>query len=308
MPIKIPKELPAFKVLSNENIFVMNIERAQTQDIRPLKIAILNLMPIKIQAENQLLRYLSNTPIQVEVTLLQTKTYTSQNTPIEHLEKFYNYFDEVKDEKYDGLIITGAPVETLKFEDVAYWKELEEIFEWSKENVFSTLHICWGAQAALYYHYNIEKHPLDKKIFGVFSHKVNKINEDLTRGLDDIFYAPHSRHTTTLKEDIEKVKELDVLAESDEAGAFIIATSDKRQVFITGHLEYDRDTLKDEYLRDCSKGMEMSIPENYFPKDNIDEIPVVQWRGSANIVFGNWLNYCIYQNTPFELEKINKLY
>ncbi|VYU02308.1 homoserine O-succinyltransferase [Clostridium tertium] len=308
MPIKIPKELPAFKVLSNENIFVMNIERAQTQDIRPLKIAILNLMPIKIQAENQLLRYLSNTPIQVEVTLLQTKTYTSQNTPIEHLEKFYNYFDEVKDQKFDGLIITGAPVETLKFEEVAYWSELEEILEWSKENVFSTLHICWGAQAALYYHYKINKHPLDKKIFGVFPHKVNKINEDLTRGLDDIFYAPHSRHTTTLKEDIEKVNELDILAESEEAGAFIIATKDKRQVFITGHLEYDRYTLMDEYLRDCSKGMEIAIPKNYFPEDNEKETPIVKWRGSANIVFGNWLNYCIYQNTPFDLEKINKLY
>jgi homoserine O-succinyltransferase/O-acetyltransferase len=304
LPIKIPIELPAFTVLSNENIFVMNIERAQTQDIRPLKIAILNLMPIKIQAENQLLRYLSNTPIQVEIKLLQTKTHTSQNTPIEHLEKFYNYFDEVKDQKFDGLIVTGAPVETMKFEDVDYWNELKEIMEWSKRNVFSTLHICWGAQAALYYHYNVRKKPLEKKMFGVFSHKINKYNEDLTRGLDDIFYAPHSRYTTTLKEDIEKVEELKILAESEEAGAFIIATEDKRQVFITGHLEYDRDTLKNEYLRDLNKGIEIDIPKNYFPSNNINEIPLVKWRGSANIVFGNWLNYCIYQNTPFMIEDI----
>ncbi|MBS5307515.1 homoserine O-succinyltransferase [Clostridium tertium] len=304
MPIKIPVQLPAYNVLSNENIFVMNIERAETQDIRPLKIAILNLMPIKIQAENQLLRYLSNTPIQVEITLIQTKTYTSQNTPIEHLEKFYNYFEEVKDKKFDGLIITGAPVETMEFEDVSYWNELKEIMEWSKVNVFSTLHICWGAQAALYYHYNINKKPLEKKIFGVFSHEVNKINEDLTRGLDDIFYAPHSRHTTTLKKDINKVKELEILAESEEAGVFIIATKDKRLIFITGHLEYDRDTLKNEYLRDYNKGIKIEIPKNYFPKDDVKEIPTVRWRGSANIVFSNWLNYCVYQNTPFKLENI----
>lgn len=304
MPIKIPKELPAFTVLSKENIFVMNIERAKTQDIRPLKIAILNLMPIKIQAENQLLRYLSNTPIQVEVTLLQTKTYTSQNTPIEHLEKFYNYFEEVRNQKFDGLIITGAPVETMDYEDVAYWGELKEIMEWSKTNVFSTLHICWGAQAALYYHYDIVKRPLKRKMFGVFSHRINKENEDLTRGLDDIFYAPHSRHTTICREDIQSVKALDILAESEEAGTFIIATKDKRQIFITGHLEYDRDTLKNEYLRDLNRGLDIDIPKNYFPKDDIKNEPLVKWRGSANIVFGNWLNYCIYQNTPFIIENI----
>ncbi|WP_291650912.1 homoserine O-succinyltransferase [Clostridium sp.] len=304
MPIKIPVELPAYNVLSNENIFVMNIERAETQDIRPLKIAILNLMPMKIQSENQLLRYLSNTPIQVEITLIQTKTYTSQNTPIEHLEKFYNYFEEVKDKKFDGLIITGAPVETMEFEDVSYWNELKEIMEWSTVNVFSTVHICWGAQAALYYHYNINKKPLEKKVFGVFPHKVNKINEDLTRGLDDIFFAPHSRHTTTLKKDINKVKELEILAESEEAGVFIVATRDKRGIFITGHLEYDRDTLKNEYLRDYNKGIKIDIPKNYFPKDDVKEIPTVRWRGSANIVFSNWLNYCVYQNTPFKLENI----
>lgn len=304
MPIKIPVELPAYNVLSNENIFVMNIERAQKQDIRPLKIAILNLMPIKIQAENQLLRYLSNTPLQVEITLIQTQTYRCQNTPIEHLERFYNYFEEIKEQRFDGLIITGAPVEIMEFEEVAYWDELKEIMEWSNSNVFSTLHICWGAQAALYYHYNIKKRHLDKKIFGVFSHKVNKINEDLTRGLDDVFYAPHSRHTETLKEDIQKVEKLDILAESGEAGVFIVATKDKRQVFITGHLEYDRDTLKNEYLRDYNKGLEIEVPKNYFPNNDIKEIPTVRWRGSANIVFGNWLNYCIYQNTPFNLENI----
>ena len=301
MPIKIPVELPAYNVLSNENIFVMNIERAKEQDIRPLKIAILNLMPIKIQAENQLLRYLSNTPLQVEVTLIQTQTYTSQNTPIEHLKRFYNYFEEVKEQRFDGLIITGAPVEIMEFEEVAYWDELKEIMEWSNSNVFSTLHICWGAQAALYYHYNIKKKPLEKKMFGVFPHRVNKINEDLTRGLDDIFYAPHSRHTKTLKEDIEKIEKLEVLAESEEAGVFIVAKKDKRQVFITGHLEYDRDTLKNEYFRDYNKGVEIEIPKNYFPNNDIKEIPTVRWRGSANIVFGNWLNYCIYQNTPFNL-------
>ena len=304
MPIKIPKELPAFKVLSNENIFVMNIERAKMQNIRPLKIAILNLMPIKIQAENQLLRYLSNTPLQVEITLLQTKTYTSTNTPIEHLEKFYNCFEEIKNQKFDGLIITGAPVETLEFEEVTYWEELKEIMEWSKKNVFSTFHICWGAQAALYYHYNVRKKELKKKMFGIFPHKVNKINEDLTRGLDDIFYAPHSRHTETVREDIENVKELEILSESEEAGVFIVATKDKRQVFITGHLEYDRNTLRDEYIRDLEKGVEIEVPKNYFPCDNVDNTPQVRWRGSANIVFGNWLNYCIYQNTPFKIENI----
>ncbi|GAB6167823.1 homoserine O-succinyltransferase [Clostridium carnis] len=304
MPIKIPVELPAFKVLSDENIFVMNIERAKEQDIRPLKIAILNLMPIKIQAENQLLRYLSNTPIQVEITLIQTESYTSKNTSINHLKRFYSYFSEVKDTKFDGLIITGAPVENLNFEEVAYWSELKEIMEWTKKNVFSTLHICWGAQAALYYHYNINKLPLENKMFGVFKHWVNNVNSDLTRGLDDIFYAPHSRHTEVSKEEIEKVNELEILSESEEAGVFIVATKDRRQIFITGHLEYDRDTLKNEYIRDVEKGIKVNMPKNYFPDNNIKNNPMVKWRGSANIVFGNWLNYCIYQNTPFNIHNI----
>lgn len=304
MPIKIPVELPAFKVLSKENIFVMNIERAKTQDIRPLKIAIVNLMPKKIQAENELLRYLSNTPIQVEIKLIKTRSYTSQNTPIEHLEKFYNYFEDIKEEKFDGLIITGAPVEQMEFEEVLYWDELKEIMEWSKKNVFSTLHICWGAQAALNYHYGIKKYPLKEKMFGVFPHWVNNSNADLTRGLDDVFYGPHSRHTEVRRVDIEKISELEILSESKEAGVFIVATKERRQIFITGHLEYDRDTLRDEYFRDVEKGLEINVPKNYFPDDNSDCRPMVRWRGSANIVFGNWLNYCVYQNTPFKIENI----
>ena len=304
MPLKINRELPAYKVLSGENIFVMNDERAETQDIRPLKIAILNLMPKKIQAENQLLRYLSNTPLQVEIKLLQTKSYTSHNTPLEHLNKFYSYFDEVVNEKFDGLIITGAPVEQMEFEDVAYCDELKEIMEWSKSNVYSTLHICWGAQAGLYYHYGVSKYPLGNKMFGVFAHRVLKENVELTRGLDDTFFAPHSRHTEIKSKDIEKVKELEILSESDDAGVFIVSTSDYRKVFITGHLEYDRETLKDEYFRDKEKGLEICIPENYFPNDDTTLEPAMSWRGSAHIVFANWLNYCVYQNTPFNINDI----
>ena len=304
MPLKINRELPAYKVLSGENIFVMNDERAETQDIRPLKIAILNLMPKKIQAENQLLRYLSNTPLQVEIKLLQTKSYTSHNTPLEHLNKFYSYFDEVVNEKFDGLIITGAPVEQMEFQDVAYWNELKEIMEWSKSNVYSTLHICWGAQAGLYYHYGVPKYPLENKMFGVFAHRVLKENVELTRGLDDTFFAPHSRHTEIKSKDVEKVKELEILSESDDAGVFIVSTSDYRKVFITGHLEYDRETLKDEYFRDKEKGLEICIPENYFPNDDTTLEPAMSWRGSAHIVFANWLNYCEYQNTPFNINDI----
>lgn len=304
MPLKINRELPAYKVLNGENIFVMNDERAETQDIRPLKIAILNLMPKKIQAENQLLRYLSNTPLQVEIKLLQTKSYTSHNTPLDHLNKFYSYFEEVANEKFDGLIITGAPVEQMEFEEVAYWDELKEIMEWSKSNVYSTLHICWGAQAGLYYHYGVPKYQLGNKMFGVFAHRVLKENVELTRGLDDTFFAPHSRHTEIKSKDIEKVKELEILSESDDAGVFIVSTSDYRKVFITGHLEYDRETLKDEYFRDKEKGLEICIPENYFPNDDTTLEPVMSWRGSAHIVFANWLNYCVYQNTPFNINDI----
>ncbi len=304
MPIKIPAELPAYNVLSKENIFVMNIERANTQDIRPLKIGILNLMPIKIQAENQLLRYLSNTPLQVEIILLQTKSYTGNHTPIEHLKKFYRYIDDVKNQKFDGLIITGAPVEQMNFEEVAYWEELKDIMDWTKTNVYSTIHICWGAQAALYHHYGIPKYGLDKKLFGVYKHWNNYKYDNLTRGLNDLFYAPHSRHTEVKREDIDKVDELEILSESDEAGVFIVANKDRRQIFITGHLEYDRDTLKNEYLRDLNKGFSIEIPMHYFENDDTNSIPRVTWRESANIVFGNWLNYCVYQNTPYNINEI----
>ena len=304
MPIKIPRDLPAFKVLSDENIFVMNNERAGKQDIRPLKIAILNLMPKKIQTENQLLRYLSNTPLQVEIKLLQTESYRSTHTSLEHMEKFYSFFNDIKDERFDGLVITGAPVEQLEFEDVMYWEELKEIMEWGKSNVFSTLHICWGAQAGLNYHYGIPKYQLEKKMFGVFKHYINNKNADLTRGLDDMFYAPHSRHTEVKREDIEKLSELEILSESEEAGIFIVANKSRRQVFITGHLEYERNTLSDEYFRDFNKGLDIEIPRNYFPNDDTSLTPMVTWRGSANIVFSNWLNYCVYQNTPYDLEKL----
>lgn len=304
MPLKIPKELPAFKVLSGENIFVMPDERAISQDIRPLKIAVLNLMPKKIMAENQILRYLSNTPLQVEIKLIQTKSYIPHNISMEHLDKFYNYFDDIKNEKFDGLIITGAPVEQMEFEEVAYWNELKEIMEWSNTNVYSTLHICWGAQAGLYYHYGIPKYNLKEKQFGVFVHKVNDENAEITRGLDDNFYAPHSRHSEVRAEDIKKIKELEILSESDEAGVFIVATKDNRKIFITGHLEYDRDTLKDEYFRDKEKGLNIKVPENYFPNDDPSKVPLMKWRGSAHIVFANWLNYCVYQNTPFDIDSI----
>ena len=305
MPLKIPKELPAYNVLSKENIFVMNVERASHQDIRPLKIGILNLMPIKIQAENQLLRYLSNTPLQVEITLLNTESYTSQNTSVDHMKKFYSTFRDIKNEKFDGLIITGAPVEKMNFEEVDYWDELKEIMDWSKTHVYSTVHICWGAQAALYHHYNIPKYKLDKKLFGVFKHKNNILHDNLTRGLNDIFYAPHSRHTEIKKEDIEKVDDLEILSESDEAGVFIVANKNRRQIFITGHLEYDRDTLKEEYMRDLNKNLPIEIPKHYFENDDINATPLVTWRESANIVFGNWLNYCVYQDTPYNIDEIN---
>ena len=305
MPIKIPVELPAFKVLSDDNIFAISSERADTQDIRVLKIAIVNLRPKKIVTENQLLRYLSNTALQVEIKLIQTKSYSSHTTPSAHLEKFYSYFDEIKEEKFDGLIITGAPVEQMKFEDVTYWKELTEIMEWSKTNVFSTLHICWGAQAGLYYHHNIPKYDLKEKLFGIFSHYINDEKADFTRGLSDIFNAPHSRYTEVKREDIEKVLDLEILSESEEAGIFIVATEDRRKIYITGHLEYDRNTLNDEYIRDKEKGEKIAIPKNYFKNNDPNEIFIHSWRGSANIVFSNWLNYCVYQNTPYDIETLH---
>ncbi|WP_238882447.1 homoserine O-succinyltransferase [Clostridium sp. YIM B02551] len=305
MPLKIPSDLPAFNILRDENIFVMSNLRAETQQIRPLKIAIFNLMPTKISTENQLLRHLANTPLQVEIKLIQTKTYTSSHTSSQHLDKFYNYFEDIKDEKFDGLIITGAPIEHLSFEEVDYWDELTEIMEWSKHNVYSTLHICWGAQAGLYYHYGIPKYKLKEKMFGVFAHKTCVKNHELLRGVDDIFYAPHSRHTEVLREDIEKVYDLQILAESDEAGVFIVTSKSGRDVFITGHLEYDRTTLQDEYERDLSKGLNIKIPENYFPHNNPSKTPYVTWRSGANIIFSNWLNYFVYQNTPYNLNELD---
>ncbi len=306
MPIKIPDNLPAKEILTKENIFVMCEKRAYHQDIRPLKIAILNLMPNKIVTETQLLRLLGNTPLQVDIVLLHPKTHKSKNTPGEHLIKFYNTFDEVKNEKFDGMIITGAPIELLEFEEVTYWEELKEIMEWTKTNVFSTFHICWGAQAGLYYHYGIPKYPLKQKMFGVFPHYVCKKHVKLLWGFDDIFYVPQSRHTEVRREDIEKVPELDILAESDESGVYIVADKKGRKIFVTGHSEYDATTLKSEYDRDIGKGLDIDIPKNYYPNDDPTKPPMVSWRSHAHILFANWLNYYVYQETPYEIDKIGK--
>lgn len=303
MPIKISSDLPAFKILNNDNVFVMSDDRAYFQDIRPLKILILNLMPQKIVTENQLLRYLSNTPLQVEIKFLKTASYTGHNTSLKHLDKFYQYFDEIRNEKFDGMIITGAPIEKMKFEEVAYWEELKKIMNWSNTNVFSSLHICWGAQAGLYYHYNVPKYEMKEKLFGVFDHKINNNNAELTRGLSDIFKAPHSRYTEVRRQDIEKNRDLEILSESDEAGVFIAASKNRRKIFITGHLEYDKDTLKEEYLRDLKKGIKISLPKNYFVDNDINKEIIHSWRSSASIIFSNWLNYCVYQNTPYDLYK-----
>lgn len=304
MPIKIPNDLPAKEILTQENIFVMDEDRAFHQDIRPLKILLLNLMPTKIVTETQILRLLGNSPLQVEVEFLHPQSYTSQNTPQEHLIAFYKTFPQVKDEKFDGMIITGAPVEQMPFEEVAYWEELKEIMDWSVHHVTSTIHLCWAAQAGLYHHYGIPKYPLEEKMFGVFSHVVTKKNVKLLRGFDDIFYAPHSRHTENRREDVERIPELEVLAESDIAGMYIIATRDGRQIFITGHAEYDPLTLKAEYERDISKGLKVNIPRNYFPNDDPSLEPVVNWRGHANLLFSNWSNYYVYQETPYDLSAI----
>ncbi len=305
MPIKIPNGLPAQRVLAQENIFVMDEIRAESQDIRPLKIGILNLMPTKIETETQLARLLGNTPLQVDIELVQMSTHKAKNTSQEHMLKFYKVFDEIKDMKFDGFIITGAPVEKMEFEDVDYWEELCEIMEWTKSNVYSTFHICWGAQAALYYHYGIKKYPLEKKLSGVYKHKVVYKNPILLRGFDDEFYVPHSRHTTVKIEDLED-KEIKILACSDKAGLYAAATDGGRQIFITGHSEYAVDTLKLEYLRDLNAGLNPDVPENYFPDDNPENEPIVSWRGHANLLYSNWLNYFVYQNTPYDISKIDK--
>lgn len=304
MPIKVPDGLPAIKVLESENIFVMTEHRAQHQDIRPLKIVILNLMPTKTETETQLLRHLGNTPLQVEIDLLQTATHTPKNTPQEYLLKFYKVFDEIRNERYDGMIITGAPVEHLAFEEVNYWPELCEIMEWSKSNVYSTLHICWGAQAGLYYHYGIQKHKLPKKMFGVFGHRALVKNCPLLRGFDDVFYAPHSRYTEVRREDILETPGVELLAESDEAGVYLVASRTGRQVFATGHVEYDRDTLAKEYFRDVNKGLSIEVPRNYFPQNDPSFRPLMQWSSNACLFYLNWLNYFVYQQTPFDLSAL----
>ena len=304
MPIKIPNDLPAVKTLQEENIFVMTHTRASTQDIRPLRIVLLNLMPKKIETETQLSRLLGNTPLQIELELVRMKSHEAANTPQHHLLSFYKTFDDIRDERFDGMVITGTPVEQMPFEDVDYWPELCQIMAWSKTNVHSTLHICWGAQAGLYYHYGIDKQQLPKKLFGVFPHRVEYKRSILFRGFDDEFMVPHSRHTTVRREDIEKVDDLRILASSEEAGVYAVFTNMGRQIFITGHSEYDADTLKNEYLRDIAAGKPIEIPKNYFPDDDPTRQPLVRWRSSANLLFSNWLNYFVYQTTPYDLRSL----
>ena len=306
MPIKIPNGLPAAEMLLNENIFVMNEFRAETQDIRPLKILLLNLMPTKIVTETQFSRLLGNTPLQVELTLLKTSTHESKNTSKEHMIAFYNTFDEIKDQKFDGMVITGAPVEQYDFEKVDYWKELTEIFEWIKTNVHSTVFICWAAQAALYYYYGVKKVMLDEKLSGVYKHTITDKKSMLVRGFDDEFYAPHSRHSGVNSDEVKSVKGIKVLSESQEAGVYLIKSLDNSQVFITGHSEYDSDTLKKEYERDKNAGLNPNIPKNYFPNDDDSLQPKVTWRSHANLLFYNWLNYFVYQSTPYDVDKIKK--
>lgn len=303
MPIKVPDHLPAKEILENENIFVMDESRAYRQDIRPLRIAILNLMPTKETTESQILRLLGNTPLQVDIVLLHPRSHTSKNTSAEHLEMFYKTFDEIKSLRFDGLIITGAPVEQLEFEEVNYWEELKGIFEWSKTHVTSTMHICWASQAGLYYHYGVRKIPLAEKCFGVFPHTVNIPNVNLLRGFDEVFQVPHSRHTDVERSDIEKVPELDILAESEEAGIYLVATKDGKQIFVAGHSEYDPCSLKWEYDRDVAKGMDVAIPVNYYPNDDPSRTPKSTWRSHANLLFSNWLNYYVYQETPYDIDQ-----
>nr|WP_319401233.1 homoserine O-succinyltransferase [uncultured Carboxylicivirga sp.] len=304
MPIKIPDALPAREVLENENVFVIGETKALQQDIRPLKILILNLMPLKIATETHLLRSLSNSPLQIEVDFLMTSSHVSKNTPREHLFSFYKVFNEVRAEKYDGMIITGAPVELLEFEEVNYWEELTEIMEWSKRNITSTFHICWGAQAGLYYHYGIKKYQLDKKMFGIFKHTVNDTHEPLMRGFNDIFHAPHSRYTEVKLSEVENNENLHLLSSSKDAGVYIVMSKDRRQIFVTGHSEYDAQTLNEEYVRDKAKGLDIAIPENYYPDNDPSKEPMVLWRSHASLLYSNWLNYYVYQATPFQLDQI----
>ena len=304
LPIRIDNELPAKQSLEIENIFVMSNLRADTQDIRPLKIIILNLMPTKLETETQLLRLLSNSPLQVDVEFLQVASHEAKNVSKSHMDKFYQTFDQVKDNRYDGMIITGAPVEHLEYEEVDYWEELCTIMEWSKHNVYSTWHICWGAQAGLYYHYGIPKYPTEKKVFGVFPHYSLDETHPLMRGLDDLFYVPHSRHTEIRMPDIAKVKDLQIISYSEYSGVHIISDMACRKFFITGHSEYDRDTLAKEYFRDIERGLDIEMPYNYFPNNDINRVPQMNWKGAANILFSNWLNYFVYQKTPYDLSTL----
>ena len=307
MPIKTQNELPAKEILEQENIFVMDENRAIHQNIRPIEIGIVNLMPLKEDTELQILRSLSNTPLQVEVSFITLATHESTHTSVSHLNKFYQTFDEIKDENFDGLIITGAPVEQMDYEDVDYWEEISKIMEWSKTHATSTLHLCWGAQAGLYYHYGIPKRMLDNKMFGVYAHKVQNRKVPLVRGFDDIFYAPHSRHTEVSKEDILKHKELTILAESEEAGVFLVIDEDGKQIFVMGHPEYDRYTLHNEYMRDKNKGFDISMPVNYYPDNDDTKRPLLQWRSHGNILYSNWLNYYVYQQTPYEFINMHEI-
>ena len=303
MPIKIPNDLPAAAILEKEHIFIMDSDRAYSQDIRPLRLLILNLMPVKQVTETQLLRLLGNTPLQVEVDFIYTESYVPTHTSQDYLTEFYGTFAEVRHKKYDGFIITGAPVEQMPFEDVAYWEEVSEIMEWSKSHVYSTFHICWAAQAGLYYHYGIQKKPLPEKLFGVYPHHADYKRAILLRGFDDEFWAPHSRHTTVERADIEAVPGLKILASSEEAGVYIIMNKEGRQIFVTGHSEYDPDTLEREYLRDKSQGLPIHVPVNYYPNDDDTKPPVVRWRGHGNLLYSNWLNYFVYQTTPFDFTR-----
>ncbi|MBP3313111.1 MAG: homoserine O-succinyltransferase [Oscillospiraceae bacterium] len=304
MPIRIPNDLPATQTLQDENIFVMTETRAMTQDIRPLDILLLNLMPTKVDTETQLARLLGNTPLQVNLTLMTMSTHQSKNTSQEHLLAFYKTFEDVRHRNFDGLIITGAPVENMPFEEVDYWQELTEIMEWSKTHVHSTFHICWGAQAGLYYHYGVQKQPLSEKMFGIFPHTVDYKRSILFRGFDDTFMVPHSRHTTVLREDIEKIPQLKILASSPEAGVYAVSSKNGKQVFIMGHSEYDPLTLNKEYVRDKTAGLPIKIPKNYFPNDDDTQTPVSTWRAHANLLYSNWLNYFVYQTTPYDLKEI----
>ena len=304
MPIQIPNDLPATETLQQENIFVMTENRAIMQDIRPLEIVLLNLMPTKIATETQLTRLLGNTPLQVRLELMHTTSHVAKNTPQEHLLTFYKSFDELKHRKFDGMVITGAPVENLAFEDVDYWDELCQIMEWSKTNVHSTLHICWGAQAGLYYHYGIPKYSMPQKLFGVFPHTADYKRSILLRGFDDTFMVPHSRHTTVLREDIEAVPGLKIIASSERGGVYAVMSKEGRQIFVTGHSEYDPETLRNEYLRDKNLGLDIAVPENYFPDNDDSKEPIVSWRGHGNLLFSNWLNYFVYQTTPYDIMSI----